>query len=269
MPATNGNDLLIGNANPNNIEGLGGDDEIYGRGGNDFLDGDSVGGATGDDEIYGEGGDDDLFGRDGNDELRGGQGEDYLDGWGGNDELYGGKHEDHLTGLSGNDWLVGGEGGQLHVRRHWGRHLRLREDQRLHPLRRRDRGFRRCRQVDVSGIDASPASAATRHSRSRGWVVHSGPGSSWVTQDSGNTYVYLNNDADVARPRVLQSSTDCTTSTARTSSSERCADPAPSAGRRPCLDPPGRPGARVTATPGRFGAAPRGTDGCTGFPIGA
>ncbi len=198
MPATNGNDLLIGNANPNNIEGLGGDDEIYGRGGNDFLDGDSVGGATGDDEIYGEGGDDDLFGRDGNDELRGGQGEDYLDGWGGNDELYGGKHDDHLTGLSGNDWLVGGEGDDFMFGGTGADTFVFEKISDCIPF-----GdvigdfFDDVDKIDVSGIDAKPGVGGNQ-----AFVLVGGsftqPGQLMVAQAASSTYVYLNTDADVA-----------------------------------------------------------------------
>jgi Ca2+-binding RTX toxin-like protein len=198
MPATNGNDLLIGNANPNNIEGLGGDDEIYGRGGNDFLDGDSVGGATGDDEIYGEGGDDDLFGRDGNDELRGGQGEDYLDGWGGNDELYGGKHDDHLTGLSGNDWLVGGEGDDSMFGGTGADTFVFEKISDCIPF-----GdvigdlFDDVDKIDVSGIDAKPGVGGNQ-----AFVLVGGsftqPGQLMVAQAASSTYVYLNTDADVA-----------------------------------------------------------------------
>ena len=64
--------------------GAGGDDRIYGGGGNDILDG--------------QGGDDYLDGGPGDDTLRGSDGDDLLDGGPGVDTLYAG---------SGNDWLYG------------------------------------------------------------------------------------------------------------------------------------------------------------------
>ena len=198
MPATNGDDYLVGNANPNFIEGLGGNDEIYGRGGDDLLDGDSIGGATGNDEVYGEGGDDHLRGQDGNDELRGGQGEDYLEGDSGNDELYGGKHDDHLTGLSGNDRIVGGEG----------------DDSMFGGTGFDTFAFEKMvdclpfgdmigdyvdgiDNIDVSGIDAKPGVGGNQ-----AFVLMGGAfteagqmKTAWTATD---TYVYLNTDADVA-----------------------------------------------------------------------
>ncbi|MBN8474837.1 calcium-binding protein [Sulfuritalea sp.] len=69
--ATEGNDVLVGGAGDDAINGLGGIDTIYGQAGNDSLDG--------------GGGDDALIGYVGNDVLDGGAGNDGLQGGAGND----------------------------------------------------------------------------------------------------------------------------------------------------------------------------------------
>jgi Ca2+-binding RTX toxin-like protein len=91
-----GADVLIGDDNPNDLSGLGGNDRIEGRGANDTLDG-----GEGDDLVLGEGGDDQISGGDGNDSLNGGDG---------NDTVNGGLGDDRLVGRSGNDTLDGGDG---------------------------------------------------------------------------------------------------------------------------------------------------------------
>jgi len=58
-------------------------------------------------------GDDDLFGRDGDDELFGDVGIDWLQGDEGNDKLRGGGDPDVLLGGEGNDLLIGGNGADL------------------------------------------------------------------------------------------------------------------------------------------------------------
>jgi Ca2+-binding RTX toxin-like protein len=65
-----------------NVDGGGGDDQIYGDGNANRLSG--LGGS---DQLYGEGGDDVLDGGSGNDYLRGGAGNNQLDGWTGFDEI--------------------------------------------------------------------------------------------------------------------------------------------------------------------------------------
>jgi Ca2+-binding RTX toxin-like protein len=83
---TEGNDILIGDANANVIDGLGGDDEIYGL--------------EGDDSLYGGIGDDYIIGDEGIDSLDGGDGDDYL-----NDIIGIGNT---LNGGQGNDAIVAG-----------------------------------------------------------------------------------------------------------------------------------------------------------------
>ncbi len=101
---TPGNDSITGDALPNLIDALAGNDTVNGIGGNDTL----IGGA--DNDI--------LFGADGNDILSGGTGNDQLvgDNFGGagNDSLSGGAGSDTLNGGLGNDTLVGGAGDDLY-----------------------------------------------------------------------------------------------------------------------------------------------------------
>lgn len=68
---TKGNDTLIGDALANRINGMSGNDVIYGRGGDDTLFGDA-----GNDSLYGEEGNDTLIGAKGKDQLIGGSGSD-------------------------------------------------------------------------------------------------------------------------------------------------------------------------------------------------
>lgn len=100
---------IFGNSGNNVISGDQGgvpeDDRIFGRAGNDSLDG-----LNGNDELYGETGNDELFGFNGNDELDGGSGSDTLFGEDGNDFLSGGNGIDTLLGGDGNDFLLGGDG---------------------------------------------------------------------------------------------------------------------------------------------------------------
>jgi Ca2+-binding RTX toxin-like protein len=101
---TPGNDSITGDALPNFIDALAGNDTVNGNGGNDTL----IGGL--DNDI--------LFGADGNDILSGGLGNDQLvgDNFGGagNDSLSGGEGSDTLNGGLGSDTLVGGAGDDLY-----------------------------------------------------------------------------------------------------------------------------------------------------------
>jgi Ca2+-binding RTX toxin-like protein len=95
------------------------DDIVYGRKGNDRLDGlagdagddtldgwwgaDTLVGDRGDDLLVGAWGEDRLFGRAGNDVLSGEWGRDHLDGGSGDDRLDGSYDADRLTGGAGAD----------------------------------------------------------------------------------------------------------------------------------------------------------------------
>ena len=119
---TDGDDVLDGDELANMICGLGGDDEINGLGGNDTLYGDACGdkakrlfgaqaGTDGDDRLNGGAGNDVLYGAGGRDVLRGLDGRDKLYGGASNDTLSGGRGKDHLDGGTGNDRLTGGGDG--------------------------------------------------------------------------------------------------------------------------------------------------------------
>ncbi len=79
---TGGNDVLIGNDNPNLIDGKGGNDTLCGLGG-----GDTIGGRSGNDRIDGGAGDDVLRGQDGRDLIIGGTGSDKINSGAGDDVI--------------------------------------------------------------------------------------------------------------------------------------------------------------------------------------
>lgn len=103
-----GNDVIYGHEGGDTLNGNGDNDSIYGGDGNDILDG-----GTGDDYLNGEGHDDTLNGGDGNDTLLGGSGINQLFGGEGNDSLTGSALADTLDGGEGNDTLVAGTGHNL------------------------------------------------------------------------------------------------------------------------------------------------------------
>jgi hypothetical protein len=80
--AGNGNDIVQGNNNDNQISGGNGNDIVYGNAGDDTLSGDN-----GNDIVYGEEGDDKLAGNNGDDILSGGSGDDILTGENGSDSF--------------------------------------------------------------------------------------------------------------------------------------------------------------------------------------
>jgi cysteine-rich repeat protein len=99
------NDVFIGTADADRINGNGGNDTILGLGGNDCLNGGSF-----EDQVFGGTGDDNLSGEGGNDLLDGGPGDDDLNGGSENDTMYGGTGNDRLFGEGGGDFLDGGDG---------------------------------------------------------------------------------------------------------------------------------------------------------------
>ena len=112
---TAGKDFLVANRfSDTTIDGLGGDDRLFGGFGNDNLFGgdgnDLIDGGNGDDLIDGGNGNDKLFGKAGDDFLDGGAGNDILDGSLGLDQLNGGEGNDQLFGGPGDDILLGGTG---------------------------------------------------------------------------------------------------------------------------------------------------------------
>jgi Ca2+-binding RTX toxin-like protein len=121
--------VIRGNSEDNRIEGMAGNDTIYGRDtglppadiyGDRHSDADLVYGGDGNDRIYGgdgratwDGGDA-LFGGAGNDGLYGQAGADRLYGDGGDDGLSGGSGDDELTGGPGRDVLNGNAGNDVY-----------------------------------------------------------------------------------------------------------------------------------------------------------
>ena len=106
---------IVGTKAPNVIVAGGGDNKIFGEGGNDIIcaggGDDTVYGGRGVDRLYGEGGEDDLFGERGSDYLNGGGGSDSLFGETGNDDLEGASgNGDRVSGGPGDDSLSGGPG---------------------------------------------------------------------------------------------------------------------------------------------------------------
>ncbi|PIT71285.1 calcium-binding protein, partial [Limnohabitans sp. JirII-31] len=94
----------------NRINGLGGNDTLYGGNQDDVIDG-----GEGDDYMVGYSGTDMLTGGAGNDALNGGYGSDTLMGGEGNDSLAGDYGDDTLVGGVGNDYLSGWQGNDTYV----------------------------------------------------------------------------------------------------------------------------------------------------------
>src|SRR5690606_10531241 len=85
---TSYDDVVYGSDAGVNIRGETGNDTIYGGAGDDYLDGDDLGGnptLTGNDTIFGGAGNDTVLGNNGNDVLVGGAGIDWIDGGAGSD----------------------------------------------------------------------------------------------------------------------------------------------------------------------------------------
>jgi len=101
----NGNDIMWGHEGDDTFIGDDGDDVLIGGIGNDMLDG-----CLGDDVIVGEAGNDNLWGRTGNDILYGGDGDDTLYGQNDNDVLDGGSGADLIYSGLGADYANGGAG---------------------------------------------------------------------------------------------------------------------------------------------------------------
>jgi len=112
---TGGADTFQGGDDPDNENGLAGDDVIRGGDGNDTLEGgageDSVFGEDGDDTITNTGGDSDFIrGGNGADTITGGADGDNLGGGNGNDTITGGAGDDTIFGSGGADVIQGGGG---------------------------------------------------------------------------------------------------------------------------------------------------------------
>lgn len=109
-----GDDILVGDGEDNQLFGMRGDDDISGGAGDDVGDGgdgnDAIRGEQGEDTLHGGAGDDTMLGGGGRDAVSGDQGFDLLRGNGGADTLFGDLGKDTLSGGSGSDTLEGGAG---------------------------------------------------------------------------------------------------------------------------------------------------------------
>ncbi|MCH2165779.1 MAG: hypothetical protein MK098_14180, partial [Marinovum sp.] len=118
-----GDGLLNGDNQGNELHGGGGRDTLNGGAGNDTLVGgvgdDRVIGGNDNDSISGGSGRDTLFGGNGNDSMNGGtegddiygnDGADTIRGGGGEDIIFGNNDNDSIFGDAGNDTLIGGTG---------------------------------------------------------------------------------------------------------------------------------------------------------------
>ncbi|MDA1164482.1 MAG: hypothetical protein O3B13_15420 [Planctomycetota bacterium] len=121
-----GEDILIGGAGIDTIDGEAGDDSIQGGAGNDLLSGgadddtilgeaggDVIDGGAGNDSLFGGADNDSILGQDGGDIIFGEGGMDTLEGGTGNDTIDGGDDNDSILGESGADSLSGGNGNDI------------------------------------------------------------------------------------------------------------------------------------------------------------
>lgn len=107
---TDGADNIKGGKDWNFLYGLGGDDKLTVRNGEDGW----AWGGTGNDTLNGGSGEDFLSGGDGDDSIEGGSGDDAIVGGWGNDTLRGGGGKDdfHLRDFDGNDVILNFQRGQ-------------------------------------------------------------------------------------------------------------------------------------------------------------
>src|SRR5262245_52473724 len=126
LNGTNEADIIIGFGSDDTLAGHLGDDLIYGNLGNDLIDGDagndtlyggqggdSISGSDGNDIIYGNFGNDTISADSGNDTIFGGQGDDSIAGDSGNDLIYGNLGNDQIAGQDGSDTIFGGHGNDV------------------------------------------------------------------------------------------------------------------------------------------------------------
>jgi Ca2+-binding RTX toxin-like protein len=122
-PPTEGDDIIVGTANADSIDLLGGSDTYLGLGGNDNILGgkgnDDIRSCDGNDQVSAGAGSDTVSGGAGRDSINGNGGADWIEGGAGNDTIHGGldgdvifgdEGDDFLFGDAGDDWLDGGTG---------------------------------------------------------------------------------------------------------------------------------------------------------------
>lgn len=111
---TDGDDVILGTDEADEIDALGGDDIICALDGDDEVvagsGDDQVDAGPGDDDVRGGSGDDTIWGRGGADIIRGNGGVDTIRGGSGDDDIRGGKRGDLLIGGNGEDTIRGNSG---------------------------------------------------------------------------------------------------------------------------------------------------------------
>ncbi len=115
---TDGNDVLTAAADTTSVQGLGGDDTIYGfQGGIPTASNASLDGGEGNDIVYGGAGAEVISGGVGSDTLTGGAGNDVVYGFqaGSSSVASGADGGDVLAGGAGNDTLYGGAGSDTYT----------------------------------------------------------------------------------------------------------------------------------------------------------
>lgn len=121
---TEGDDAILGTANADVINALGGNDFVCALGGDDQINGgggaDFIAGMNGSDTIDGGNGVDYLLGElefpttnPGGDTITGGGGNDYIDSGPGDDVIDGGIGNDRIVSRGGNDTADGGDGNDI------------------------------------------------------------------------------------------------------------------------------------------------------------
>lgn len=104
-----GGDTLRGGEDWNFLYGLGGNDRLVIREGENGW----AWGGEGNDTLRGADDADHLFGGWGNDKIDGGEGQDLIKGGLGNDVITAGRDDDIIIAGAGNDSVIGGDGGDL------------------------------------------------------------------------------------------------------------------------------------------------------------
>ena len=231
-----GNNILIGLEEDDDIYGFGGNDLVSGRGGIDFMDGGagvdrldysysgggwhidllaqvafSLGGPTEEvvanfENVFGSQSNDRIYGTNGANDLKGGAGQDILDGRAGNDVVEGEAGDDHLYGSGGEDILAGGPGNDIlfggalsdrFVIASSGVDLIMDFDGAGSTSSSGPSQDR----LDIRGVDAIAASSGDNAFVFRGVLTDAegfafGAGSLWVRNVNGETRVRANTDGD-------------------------------------------------------------------------
>jgi Ca2+-binding RTX toxin-like protein len=163
-----------------NLEGTHYNDTLSGNG-----DANSLSAYSGNDVIYGFGGNDNIYGGLGNDTIHGHDGADWMEGGDGLDRLYPGLDRDVLTGGGNGDyffWATPSEMG-----------LTVETFDVIRDFNRLDGDM-----INLSGVDGDETTPGSQGFTFIGRDGFTGPGQIRYEDWRGNTYVYVNTDADLS-----------------------------------------------------------------------